>query len=173
MIVVDAYRDGFEEDLWRVYYTAIRQGCANHYSQSQLEAWAPDDLDRNIFSNKIRELKPFIAFDGNIIAGYADIQNDGYIDHFFVHGDHQRKGVGAALMARVMMEGRGFPRIYSNVSNTAKPFFEKYGFYVLKKQLIEIHGQHLENNAMELLQKTDANNPLNSDAARSQPNERS
>jgi len=154
VIIVDTYREGFDNALWQVYYTAIRQGCANDYSPSQLEAWAPDDFDRQIFFNKMRELRPFTAFIDGVIAGYADLQADGYIDHFYVHGDYQRKGVGDALMARILLKGRAYPRLYSNVSNTAKPFFERHSFYVVKKQLIEVHGQYLENNAMEFIQRT-------------------
>src|SRR5690554_6201508 len=86
MITIDAYRPGFDEDLWQVYYTAIRQVCVDHYSRPQIEAWAPDDLDQHIFSSKMRELKPYVAFIGDVIVGYADLQVDGYIDHFYVHG---------------------------------------------------------------------------------------
>ena len=37
----------------------------------------------------------------------------------------------------------------SHVSITAKPFFEKHGFYVIRKQVIEICGQKLDNYVME------------------------
>lgn len=154
MMVIDAYREGFEDDLWQVFYTAIRQGCVDHYSPAQLDAWAPYDFDRQVFSDAIRDLTPYIASIDQKIVGYADLQSDGYIDHFYVHGEHQKKGVGSALMVRIMKDGKNFPRIYANVSNTAKPFFEKHGFCITRRQLIEIRGQHLQNNAMELRKGT-------------------
>lgn len=152
MIKIETYQEGLVDDLWEVYYTAIRLGCANHYNTAQLKAWAPDGFDKREFGNKMGDLKPFIALLDGRVVGYADLQPDGYIDHFFVHGEHQRKGVGSALMMRIMEAGKGAPRLYSNVSNTAKPFFENYGFHVEKQQLIEIRGQFLQNNAMERLQ---------------------
>jgi len=34
---------------------------------------------------------------GDVMAGYADLQADGLIDHFFVDAGHARRGVGRAL----------------------------------------------------------------------------
>lgn len=152
MIQIEAYRKGLEDQLWEVFYTAIRLGCALHYSQAQLEAWAPDDLDRQLFASKMLEIRPYVASVGDKVVGYADLQANGYIDHFFVHGDYQGRGVGAALMKQIKTTGRDFPLMYANVSNTAKPFFEKHGFHVVRKQLIEVRGEHLENQVMEISQ---------------------
>ncbi len=151
MIKVDCYKSGKETELWEVFYTAIRLGCTEQYSEEQLQAWAPDDLDQNIFVEKMRAIKPFIASLNGKVVGYADLQEDGYIDHFFVHGRYQAQGVGVALMHRILEKGESFPRLYSNVSETAKPFFEKQGFSVVREQLIEIGDQHLANNLMEKL----------------------
>ncbi|MGL5364343.1 MAG: GNAT family N-acetyltransferase, partial [Plesiomonas shigelloides] len=38
---------------------------------------------------------------------------------------------------------------YSHVSITAKPFFERFGFRVVKKQQVAINGQVLTNFLME------------------------
>lgn len=159
MIRVNLFKEGIEQNLWEVYYTAIRLGCANHYTPVQLQAWAPDDFDGQIFSEKMKSLKPYVAYLADKIVGYGDLQSDGYIDHFYVHGKHQGLGVGYILMERIIKEGKNLPRLYSNVSNRARPFFERYGFSVTKKQLIEIRGEQLENNAMELIQVPRSSQP--------------
>lgn len=151
MITVSVYKEGMEQDLWEVFYTAIRLGCAGHYTSAQLQAWAPDEFNLQVFAEKMHSLQPYVARLSGKIVGYADLQSDGYMDHFYVHGAHQGFGVGSRLMARIMSEGRSFPRLYSNVSHRARPFFEWYGFKVTKKQLVEIRGECLENNAMELV----------------------
>lgn len=152
MIRVNLYEEGTEQDLWEVYYSAIRLGCADHYTLDQLQAWAPDDFDTQIFSEKMKSLKPYVAYLADKIVGYGDLQSDGYIDHFYVHGKHQGVGVGSTLMAGIIKEGKSLPRLYSNVSHRARPFFERYGFSATKKQLVEIRGEHLGNTAMELIQ---------------------
>ncbi|GAL15298.1 putative acetyltransferase [Vibrio astriarenae] len=44
---------------------------------------------------------------------------------------------------------RGISRLYSHVSITARPFYERMGFTVIKEQLIEVRQHHLKNFVME------------------------
>ena len=59
-------------------------------------------------------------------------KEDGLIDHFFCHHEYQGKGVGRHLMEHVLRVGKlqGITRFYSEVSITARPFYEKFGFKV-------------------------------------------
>lgn len=98
-------------------------------------------------------MKPFVAEVNGQVVGFADLQQDGYIDHFFCHADYQGVGVGRALMAHIFAVGRekGVSRYYSAVSITARPFFERYGFHVVKEQQMEVNGLLLSNFLMEKL----------------------
>ncbi|TMN96988.1 hypothetical protein CWB66_17410 [Pseudoalteromonas sp. S558] len=42
-------------------------------------------------------INPFVAILNGEVVGHADVQGDGYIDHFFCHWKHQGKGIGKAL----------------------------------------------------------------------------
>ena len=88
------------------------------------------------------------VLDGEVI-GYADIQKDGYIDHFYVSGNFQSSGVGKALMITLLTQRLDAKKAYSNVSITAKPFFEKYGFKVVKENVVHIRDIGLVNFTME------------------------
>jgi putative acetyltransferase len=44
---------------------------------------------------------------------------------------------------------KGNARIYSHASITAKPFFEHFGFQILKSQQVNIRDQVLINYVME------------------------
>ncbi len=99
------------------------------------------------------DMNPFVAeIDGKIV-GFADIQDDGYIDHFFCHNEFQGQGVGTMLMEclkiKIKSKEKSISRIYSHVSITAKPFFEKFGFNVVKQQSMKIGDQALPNCIME------------------------
>lgn len=83
------------------------------------------------------------------MVGYADLQQDGYIDHFFVYGQHQSCGIGAALMGKLLKEGACLDRIYTHASITARPFFQRYDFEVAKAQKVEVRGVKLKNYIME------------------------
>ena len=52
---------------------------------------------------------------------------------------------------RETAQALGAMRIVSNVSITARPFFEKHGFRVLKKQTVRIDDVELINYKMENL----------------------
>ena len=79
------------------------------------------------------------------------MQNDGYIDFFFCHHAYQGKGVGKALMQHIIKTGRryGLKRFYADVSITAKPFFQHYGFVVVRQQQKTVRGVVLTNFLME------------------------
>jgi putative acetyltransferase len=79
------------------------------------------------------------------------LQANGLIDHFFCHHNYQGQGVGKALMNHVLDIGKqqGINRFFSEVSITAKPFYEHFGFEVAKAQEVEIRGQILRNFVME------------------------
>ena len=149
MITIRKFKNGDENGTWNVFYSAIHQVCSTDYSKEQIQAWAPIDLDPSLWAKKIHSIKPFIAtLDGKIV-GYADLQNDGKIDHFFVHGDHQAQGVARALMNRIIQKAPVQQKLYSEVSHTAKPFYEKNGFNVVKVQEVNMRGVVLTNNIME------------------------
>lgn len=151
MIRIRDYRESDAEKLWSLFYHTIRNINARDYSQAQVEAWASDSFDAEAWANKLRANAPYVAeIDGRIV-GYTDLQNDGLIDHFFCHPEHQGKGVGRRLMEHVFAEGelRGIKRFYSEVSITARPFYERLGFNVVKEQVVTIGGQQLTNFVME------------------------
>ena len=147
---VRKYRKGEEKELWELFYNTIHNVNIHDYDKNQIAAWAPDDLDITIAIQKFREIDPFVVVEEGKIIGYADIQSDGYIDHFYCHHEFQRQGVGSMLFAALEKEARdkGIIEMYSNVSATARPFFEAMGFSVEKEQVIKIRDQQLINYRM-------------------------
>ena len=64
------------------------------------------------------------------------------------HKDHQRRGAASAL-CRELENAASFVRITTHASITARPFFEKRGYRVLKEQQAERDGVLLTNYLME------------------------
>lgn len=147
---VRKFRQGDEQDLWELFYNTIHNVNIQDYDKAQVAAWAPDDLDVNFAIQKFRGIDPFVAILEGQIIGYADIQSDGYIDHFYCHHEFQGQGVGSELFATLEKEAKehGILTMYSNVSITARPFFEAMGFSVEKEQLIQVGDQQLKNYRM-------------------------
>ncbi|WP_332400660.1 GNAT family N-acetyltransferase [Vibrio metschnikovii] len=151
MIEIRKYQESDALDLWAIFYHTVRNVNLRDYSQAQVEAWAPDDFSSEIWQRKMNLLSPFVAeIDGKIV-GYSDLQENGLIDHFFCHHEYQGQGVGRQLMEHVLRMGelQGITRFYSEVSITARPFYERFGFNVIQEQTIEVRGQKLCNFVME------------------------
>jgi putative acetyltransferase len=148
MITIEEFTPGIENELWEVFFTAIRNVCCKHYEPHQVEAWAPNNFDPIIWKNRMEGIRPLIAKIESKVVGYSDLQKNGYIDHFFVHGNFQSKGVGSALMECHLKNGVQLDKLFSHVSITARPFFEHYGFKVIKSQEVIIRGVSLNNFEM-------------------------
>lgn len=151
MILIRDYVDSEAEVLWELFFSTVRNINSRDYSQSQVEAWASDSYNPEYWIKRMNGLSPFVAEIDGVVVGYTDLQSDGLIDHFFCHHEHQGEGVGGALMDHVLEVGqsRGVHRYYSEVSITARPFYEHFGFRVVKEKIEEINGQKLKYYLVE------------------------
>jgi len=150
-VTIRAFQPGEEGVLRQLFFDSIRQVGRGYYSEAELRAWATEQYDGEQWKLHLQSTNPFVAELGGTVVGYADIQNDGYIDHFYCHYQHQRVGIGAALMARLHSHGeqRHMPRYYSHVSLSARAFFERNGFAVVREQRVPQGDQILTNFLME------------------------
>ena len=88
-----------------------------------------------------------VAVEDGVILGFGDIDKTGYLDRLFVHAEHQGKGIATAICDQLEQAVPG--KITTHASITAKPFFEKRGYKVIKKQEVERQGIFLTNFVME------------------------
>ncbi|GIU02171.1 GNAT family N-acetyltransferase [Shewanella algidipiscicola] len=150
MITIQAYYKGVELELFKVFTSAISETCSRDYTPEQIRAWLPLEYNAEKWRDRVEGINPYIAIYEGKIAGYADLQSDGYIDHFVVGAEYQSKGVGGALM-EALIGSSDLNRAYSHVSITARPFFEKYGFVVVGENTVSMRGVELKNYIMERL----------------------
>ncbi len=144
------FRVGDEKALHAVFFSAVHQLASADYSTEQINAWAPAHMDLEMWVQRMRGIQPFVAeLDGQIV-GYADVQPDGYIDHFFVSGTYPRRGVGTQLMTSIHDEAQamGITVLTSNVSRTAQPFYARFGFSVVEHRHSVIRGVIVPNALM-------------------------
>lgn len=150
-MIIREFREQDAPILWALFYNTIRNINLRDYTEQQVTAWAPDEFDAQLWLKKMTVIQPFVAELDGVIVGYSDVQPSGLVDHFFCHHEYQGQGVGRALMTHVIKqaEAKGLDRIYSEVSITARPFYEHMGFTVVNEQQIEVRGSTLTNYVME------------------------
>ena len=151
MIDIQPFDPNACAELWQVYFSAVHRVCCKDYTPAQINAWAPPDFDLDIYRTKLQAIRPVIARKGDQVCGYADLQTSGLIDHFFVHADFQRQGVGRALMMHLRKQRAAGMQVHSHVSITARGFFEAQGFTVSTEQHVTVRGVTMQNYLMTSL----------------------
>lgn len=149
-IILSEYRPGEAAALVRLFYNTVHSVCLGDYTQEQVDAWADGTADPAVWEQSFLRHQTLVARIGGEIAGFADLDGD-YLDRLYVHRDFQRQGVATALAQALEQRAaeKGFSRIMVHASVTARPFFEKRGWRVVREQQVERKGVFLTNFTME------------------------
>lgn len=131
-----------------LFYHTVHSVNAKDYTQEQLNAWATGKLDLDKWNQSLSEHYAVVAVEKGIIVGFGDIDKTGYLDRLYVHKDYQQKGIATAI-CDALENAVDAKKISTHASITAKPFFEKRGYRVIKEQQVERQGVFLTNYIME------------------------
>jgi putative acetyltransferase len=151
-IYVRDYHPDDVQTLANIYFNTIHKINIQHYTQEQVNVWAPtSSLEAAGWAKKFPRTKPMIATVEDEIVGFAEFEPNGHIDCFYCHHKWIGKGVGSALMKEILKRAKNnhIHLIFAEVSITAKPFFEKWGFSIVAQLTIERKGIELINFKME------------------------
>lgn len=154
-LLIRPYRPADAPALRALFHASVHGLASAHYTPAQLAAWAPAAYDAAQWAARMQANQPFVAWatatqGAGAVAGFADLQANGYIDMFFVAPAHARQGVARALMAHVHQEAAALSiaRLWAHVSLAAEPFFAAQGFVVEERQEVERAGVVLRNARM-------------------------
>ena len=139
------------KELTELFYHTVHTVNAKDYTKEQLDAWATGQVDLAQWDQSLLKHYSIVAVENEKIIGFGDVDHTGYLDRLYVHADYQGKRVATAICDRLESAIDG--RIVTHASITAKPFFEKRGYMVVKEQQVERQGILLTNYVMELRRK--------------------
>jgi len=150
-MLIREFQVGDEAALRAVFLSAVHESASRDYSAQQVNAWAPRAFDVDLWSQRMRRIAPFVVEISQQIVAYADVQQDGFIDHFFVSHTVEGQGVGSTLMQHLLgVASKRHVKVMSSlVSRTAQPFFEKFGFAVVEQLAPVVRGVVVPNARME------------------------
>lgn len=145
------YQIADTQQIVQLFYDTVHQINIRDYTKAQVDAWAPADIDLEIWVKSLSSKLTLVAEEGDIIAGFGELETNGHIDRFYCHKDFQRKKVGTQILERLEAKAKdlGINKIFTEASITAKPFFERHKFIAIKKQEVERRGEKFINFAME------------------------
>ena len=141
--------------LAALFYETVHTVNAAHYTPAQLDAWAPAcGPDLAAWDKSFRAHRTLVAELDGRLAGFGDLDPAaGYLDRLYVHKDLQGRGVATAL-CNALEEAAAGP-VVTHASVTARPFFARRGYRVLRAQQVERRGVTLANYVMEKAQTGD------------------
>ncbi len=142
------YRPSDLGEILELFYDTVHTVNARDYTPEQLDAWADGAPDLEEWGRTLSEHTAFVAVEDGKILGFGDIDASGYLDRLYVHKDFQRRGIASALCEA--LEGAvEAERIVTHASVTARPFFEKRGYRVIRERRVVRHGVPMTNYRME------------------------
>lgn len=147
--IVRRYRSDDIKEIANLFYNTVHSINAKDYTKLQLDVWANKEINLEIWNASFLKYFTLVVtkLSGEII-GFGDIDIiTGYLDKLYVHKDFQ--GLGIATLICDELEKIGAKIIETHASITAKTFFEKRGYIVIKEQEIEREGIILKNYLMK------------------------
>lgn len=135
------------KQMAELFYNTVHAICNLDYTKEQLDVWATGSVDVEYWNQSFLKHYTYVALEHHTIIGFGDIDQTGYLDRLYVHKDFQRMGVASAICHQLEQTVQG--KITTQASITAKPFFEKRGYRIVKEQLVERQGILLKNYVME------------------------
>ena len=146
-MLIRKYRPSDCGELSELFYDTVHSVNARDYTSEQLDAWAAGTVDLDAWNCSFLQHYTLVAADGELLVGFGDINQTGYLDRLYVHKNFQGKGIASALCNKLEQAVTG--KIVVHASITARPFFENRGYVVKKEQQVERHGILLTNYVME------------------------
>lgn len=125
------------EEIQSLYRNTVLVINRRNYSQEEVEDWASCGDDLSKLESMIKTHYFIVAVNQQLqIVGFSSITPQGYLHSMFVHKDFQGEGVATLLLKEIERYAvtAGITRITSEVSITARPFFEKRGYTVEVEQ---------------------------------------
>ncbi len=138
--------------LLQLFYDTVHSINAKDYPLDQLDAWAPERPDVKRWQSRLKASKTIVAeLDGKVV-GFANLENnEKTIGMLYVHKDHQKQGVATELLSKLekklLKDGVAVASVEASV--TARPFFEKKGYSLVRENRKMLNGKDFVNFIME------------------------
>lgn len=139
-------------EMRKLFRATVLTVNSKYYTKEEVEDWASCGDSVEHWKELLAKNNYIGALDGQGgIVGFSSMNAEGYLHSMFVHKDWQGKGVATLLLSEVEKIARryGVHKISVEVSVTARPFFEKHGYKVVKEQKAKANRLYLTNYVME------------------------
>lgn len=137
--------------LKALFVQTIQQACTNDYTPAEIKVWTSTVENADRWQLMLDTQCVLVAHEGDAVAGFGTLKEGNYLDFMYVHPDFLRRGIASQLLEALEKEAQkhSTATISSDISITARPFFERKGYVVIRKNHNERDGEVLINFKME------------------------
>ena len=128
-------RDEDYAECARMHRQTIRNVNSKDYAEDVIRLWSGRNTVKKMRTGA-PNVKRWVAVENNKIIGYCDhhlLKSE--LLGLYVHKDYMGRGIGSRLLktAEASLKKRGCKKIEIEATITAKPFYMKHGYKVVKK----------------------------------------
>jgi putative acetyltransferase len=132
-----------------IFRAAIEEIASEDYSESQCAAWAAR-ADDPAFAPSLAAMLTLVATEDGEVVGFASLKGADHIEMVYVAPAFAGQGVGATLLdaLETIARARGATKLTAEVSDTAKPLFDRRQFASERRNLRQLDEEWLGNTSM-------------------------
>ena len=145
------FSDRDAKATYDIFFTAVRKGTAEHYSQFEREAWAGSSVQPENWQKRLSSQHTEVAEIEGRLVGFMSMKETGFLDLAFVLPNAMGAGVGGQIYAALEDWAREskLTKLTTHASHLLRPFLIKRGWQVVKAQTVLSNGREIENFLME------------------------
>lgn len=129
----------------RLHRQTIRNINSKDYPEDVIETWS-SRTNAERFRGSADKCKRWVAVENDKIIGFCDHGLNDELWGLYVHKDYIGKGIGSRLLkiAENSLKKNGCKKITLKATITAKEFYKKQGYKVIKKDLHPVNDKKLQ-----------------------------
>ena len=141
-------------ELARMHRETIKAINIKNYTKEQIKVWATASAKRWRENAKAKNSTILVALDKNKLIGFIQLK-DSEVKALYVHKDYLERGIGKVLLKKLEETSykKDIKKLKCSSTITAKNFYKKHGYRIIKKTKYQIGNQKLTTYEMEKILK--------------------
>ncbi len=134
-----------------LFQQSVLKATVCDYNEDQRLAWATRGADVARWEERVRTQYFLLAERLDQLLGFGSITLEGYVDVLYVHHSYQGEGIATLLLTALETSASksSAHKVTTDASLTARPFFEKNEYVIVKEQQNWLDDVMLVNYRME------------------------
>lgn len=140
------------QGCYAIFYAAVHEGAAEHYTPIQRAAWAPNKDMPIDWPTRLLDQICWVAETNGQITGFFSMEANGHLDFAYVAPNFRRSKMAKTLYAHLLNDAQrlDLKHLTTEASHLARSFFLKRGWKIVTPETVTRKGVSIERFRMEI-----------------------